>query len=66
MVTREEAHEAEVQPDVISETYQVLLSLGHTESDSRRLLDGALAAKKKYADVQSLLQAIYQHTQHTT
>ncbi len=63
MVTREEAHEAEVQPDVISETYQVLLSLGHTESDSRRLLDTALAAKKKYADVQSLLQAIYQHTQ---
>jgi len=63
MVAREEPREAEVQPDVISETYEVLRTLGHTESDARRLLDAALATKKKYADVQSLLQAIYQHSQ---
>lgn len=63
MVTRDEPREAEVEPDVISETYEVLRTLGHTESDARRLLDAALAAKKKYADVQSLLQAIYQHSQ---
>ena len=62
MVAREEPREAEVQPDVISETYEVLRSLGHTESDARRLLDAALATKKKYADVQGLLQAIYQHS----
>jgi len=62
MVARDEPREAEVQPDVISETYEVLRSLGHTESDARRLLDAALASKKKYADVQSLLQAIYQHS----
>ncbi len=37
--------------------------LGHSESDARRLLDAALAAKKKYADVQDLLQAIYQQSQ---
>lgn len=60
MVTREEPHEAEVHADVISETFQVLCSLGHSESDARRLLDAALAAKKKYPDVQTLLQAIYQ------
>jgi Holliday junction DNA helicase RuvA len=63
MVAREEPREAEVQPDVISETFEVLRTLGHTESDARRLLDAALASKKKYADVQSLLQAIYQHSQ---
>jgi Holliday junction DNA helicase RuvA len=63
LVAREEPHEAEVQPDVISETYEVLRTLGHTESDARRLLDSALAGKKKYADVQSLLQAVYQHSQ---
>lgn len=62
MVTREEAHEAEVQPDVISETFQILCTLGHTESDARRLLDAALSAKKKYADAQTLIQAIYQQT----
>lgn len=60
MVTREEPHEAEVAPDVVSETFRVLCSLGHSESDARRLLEAALASKNKYADVQSLIQAIYQ------
>ena len=60
MVTEEEPREAEVAPDVVSETYAILCRLGHSESDARRLLDTALAVKKKYADVQSLLQAIYQ------
>ena len=63
MVAQREAAEAEVAPDVVSETYEVLRKLGHTESDARRLLDAALAAKKKYADVQDLLQAIYQQSQ---
>ena len=35
-------------------------SLGHTESDSRRLIDAALAKKKKYKDVEELIQAVYQ------
>lgn len=63
LVVREEAYQAEVQPDVVSETYDVLRSLGHSESDARKLLDTALGAKKKFADVQSLLQAVYQQSQ---
>jgi len=66
MVSREEAREAEVEPDVISQTFEILCHLGHSESDARRLLDTALAAKKKYADVQSLLQAIYQQSHPQT
>ena len=62
MVAREEI-EAEVESDVVSETFEVLRGLGHSESDARRLLDAALAAKKKYKDVQSLLHAIYQQSQ---
>ncbi|MGA2035456.1 MAG: Holliday junction branch migration protein RuvA [Thermoguttaceae bacterium] len=62
MVAQKEAA-AEVQSDVVRETYEVLRKLGHSESDARRLLDTALAAKKKYADVQDLLQAIYQQSQ---
>ncbi len=61
MVAREEI-EADVESDVIAETFEVLRGLGHTESDARRLLDTALAAKKKYKNVQSLLQAIYQQS----
>ena len=63
MVTREQAAKADVEPDVVSETYEVLRQLGHSESDARRLLDVALAAKKQCKDVQSLLQAIYQQGQ---
>ncbi len=62
MAAREDVHEAEVRPDVVSETFEVLRTLGHTESDARRLLDAALSAKKKYDDVQTLLQAIYQQS----
>ncbi len=63
MVAQKESREADVEADVVAETYEVLRKLGHAESDARRLLDAALAAKKKYNDVQDLLQAIYQQTQ---
>ncbi len=63
MVAREQAGDAQVRPDVVSEAYELLRNLGHSESDARRLLDAALAAKKKYKDVQGLLQAIYQQSQ---
>ena len=59
MVARAEI-ESDVASDVVSETYDVLRGLGHSESDARRLVDAALSTKKKYKDVQSLLQAIYQ------
>ena len=62
MVDRDEDRTADVQSDVISETFEVLRGLGHTESDARRLLDAALAVKTKYKDTQSLLQAIYQQS----
>ncbi len=62
MVAQKESHEADVEADVVAETYEVLRKLGHAESDARHLLDSALAAKKKYNDVQDLLQASYQQS----
>ena len=62
MVAHQETREADVQPDVVAETFEVLRTLGHSESDARRLVDAALSTKKKYSDVQSLLQAVYQHS----
>ena len=61
MVARKEV-DSEIESDVVSETFDVLCGLGHSESDARRLIDSALATKKKIKDVQGLLQAIYQHT----
>ena len=63
MVAREQPTAAEVEHDVVDETFQVLRQLGHSESDARRLLETALKAKKKYPDVETLLQAIYQQRQ---
>jgi len=63
MVAQKEAGEAAVRPDVVSETFEVLRTLGHSESDARRLIDTALSAKKKCKNVQGLLQAIYQQSQ---
>ena len=63
MAAREEPSEAEVELDVVSETFEVLRKLGHSESDARRLIDAVLVQKKKFRDVQDLLQAIYQQSQ---
>jgi Holliday junction DNA helicase RuvA len=50
---------SELSIDVISETFEALLALGHSESDARRLVDAALAEKKKYKDSSEMIQAIY-------
>lgn len=62
LVESETTYEAEVEQDVVSETFEVLRSLGHSESDARRLLDAVLTGKKKYRDVESLLNAVYQQS----
>jgi holliday junction DNA helicase RuvA len=63
MAVRAEQRQSEVAPDVISETYEVLRSLGHSEGEARRLLDAALSSKTKFKDVQALIEAIYQQSQ---
>ena len=60
LVAADTSRQAEVETDVVRETYDVLRSLGHTESDARRLIDAALAKKKKFKSVEELIQAIYQ------
>jgi len=62
LVATKEPHEADVEPDVVGETFEVLRKLGRSESDARRLVDAALGQKKKFKDVQELLQAIYQQS----
>jgi Holliday junction DNA helicase RuvA len=62
MAARDEPTAAEVAKDVVGETFEVLRKLGHSESDARRLVDAALAQKKKFKDVQEVLAAIYQQS----
>jgi holliday junction DNA helicase RuvA len=60
LVARETAPVADVKRDLIHEAFEVLRVLGHTDSDARRLLDGALDKKRTYKDVDSLLHAVYE------
>ncbi len=46
--------------DVVRDAYDALRTVGHSESDARRLLDAALAQKKSYKDVDALLRAVYE------
>lgn len=62
LVARDLPDMADVERDVVDETYEVLRTLGHSESDCRRLIEAALARKKKYKDVQELLTAVYDQT----
>jgi Holliday junction DNA helicase RuvA len=56
---------SDVARDILEETYDVLRSLGHAESEARRLLDEVLKSKKKkFKDVQQVLQAIYDQNSH--
>lgn len=50
---------ADTPVDVVEETYQLLLSLGHSEADARQLIDQALLTKSKYKNVEALIQAVY-------
>jgi len=59
LVAREQTYEAEVERDVVSDTFEVLRSLGHSETDAHALLDTVLETKQKFKDVESLLQAVY-------
>ncbi len=60
LVARQETYSADVQRDVVEEAFDALRTLGHSEADARRLLDGVLKAKRKFPDVEALLHAIYQ------
>lgn len=61
LVARDEV-DALLEPDIVSETFDVLRSLGHGDADARHLLDSVLETKKKYKTVEAMITAIYQQT----
>lgn len=48
--------------EVVSETFDALITLGHSEADARKLIDEVLQSGKKFKDTESLLTAIYQRS----
>jgi Holliday junction DNA helicase RuvA len=60
LVARDAAPAADIERDLLTQAFEVLCVLGHSESEARRLLDGALDRKAKYKDVDALLHAVYE------
>lgn len=60
MVAKEFPPETATDHDVLSETYEALLSLGHTASDARRKIEAAVASGKSFKTIEDLLTRIYQ------
>ncbi|MCL2005314.1 MAG: helix-hairpin-helix domain-containing protein [Planctomycetaceae bacterium] len=62
LVARTLPTETEQRIDVVSETFEALLALGHGEADARRLVDTVLQTKTKFKDSSEMIQAIYQNS----
>lgn len=53
--------ESHAEPDVIRDTYQALVSVGHGDAAARAMIDGVLATtKRKFKSVADMIDAIYQ------
>ncbi len=59
LIARDAPSDAAVAGDVLSETFEVLRELGHTESDARRLTEALREEKKKPKAVEEALEIIY-------
>ncbi len=62
LVSRDQAAVMDVEPDLVDQTCAVLKSLGHSDTDARRLIDAAVESGEKFKDVETLLNAVYQQT----
>ncbi len=51
--------DAEVPISVYEEGFQILKSLGHSDSEARRLLEPIMESKKKIKDVDELIREVY-------
>lgn len=62
MVDRGTETAVESGSEVVGETFDALLALGHSEADARKLIDEVIDSGKKFKDAESLLTAIYQRS----
>jgi len=60
LVTQTTAGASEIESDVVRDTHAILVQLGHSEPDARRMIDKAIASGKKFKDIDSLINAIYE------
>lgn len=60
LLVARDAPAGDIEQDLVSEAFEVLKALGHSETDARKLIDESLDRKKKFKDVEALLHAVYE------
>ncbi len=63
MVPRDETQTSDIERSIVDESFQILLSLGYSESESRQMLEIPLQSNKEFKDIDSLLQAVWEKTE---
>ncbi len=63
MVPRDETQTSDIERSIVDESFQILLSLGYSESESRQMLEIPLQSNKEFKDIDSLLQAVWERTE---
>ena len=64
LATTEQAEQGgQVAGNIVEETFQVLVSLGHSELHARQLIENLVANGEAFDDVEAMIQAIYYSNQ---
>jgi len=62
MIPSDSGQARDIERDIVDEVYQILVTLGWSETDTRKMLEIALQEKKKYKDVDDLLQVVWEQS----
>ena len=60
LVARDTPATTDIERDLLTDAFEILRVLGHSEPEARRLLDDTMAKKKNYKNVDALLHAVYE------
>lgn len=60
LVAKDSPTSGPVKRDLVNETFDALISLGHTPTEARQKIDAAIGTGSKFKTVEDLLVAIYQ------
>jgi len=62
LIPSEAGEGRQIERDIVDEVYQILVTLGWSETDARQMLESALQEKQKYRDVDDLLQVVWEQS----
>ncbi|QGJ69513.1 Holliday junction ATP-dependent DNA helicase RuvA [Planctomycetales bacterium 10988] len=66
MVTQQRKAVSPEDRSLVDEAFEVLQAVGHAPAEAQRMIEGAMEKKRKFKDVQDLLQAVYQQEREQT